>query len=372
MEKEKKVGIMTLFNCYNYGAVLQAYATYKFVKNLGYENVELINYENDYESKMKKTIPFIFSGNLKDIIKKFIQFVFLGKNRHLKSGFKLFCDSLIKSNRKYRNIVELKESNYDILISGSDQIWNPVIFNTLDLSYLLDFSDKAKKISISSSAGSYKFSGNEKKNIVRCLNNYNAISVREESLKKQLQTEVKNDIFVSTDPTLLLSHEEWINDLKLSNKFNEQNSKYILMYIVDANLNTYYEELKVLKERLNLPIWLITPYKFKMKYIDRNIVSATPNDFISLFDNAEFVITNSYHGVIFSTNFKKNFIALENHKNPVRTRDYLSKIQISEKIITNKKDAETINFENNNFEYYDKLKKIVNDTKKWIGDSLSE
>ena len=372
MKKEKKVGIMTLFNCYNYGAVLQAYATYKFIKNLGYENVELINYENEYETKMKKTLPFIFSGNLKEIIKKFIQFVFLGKNRHLKSGFKHFCNSLIKSNKKYKNIEELTESNYDILVSGSDQIWNPVIFNALDTSYLLDFSDKAKKISISSSAGSYKFSGSDKKNIVRCLNKYNAISVREESLKKQLQSEIENEIFVSTDPTLLLSHEEWINDLKSLNRYNEQNSKYILMYIVDANLNTYSEELEILRKRLNLPIWLITPYKFKMKYIDRNIVSATPNDFISLFDNAEFVITNSYHGVIFSTNFKKKFIALENHKNPVRTKDYLNKIQISEKIIKNKKDAETINLEDNNFEYYEKLKKIVNDTKKWIGDSFSE
>ena len=140
-KKDKKVGIMTLFNCYNYGAVLQAYATYKYVKMLGYTDVELIDYENKFEAKSKKTLFFIFSGNIKHIIKKIIQYIILGKNRNLKKAFKSFCDGLEKSNKKYKNIEELKNTNYDILISGSDQIWNPVIFGTLDKVYLLDFSN---------------------------------------------------------------------------------------------------------------------------------------------------------------------------------------------------------------------------------------
>ena len=64
MKKKEKVGVVTLFNCYNYGAVLQAYATCKFLEKLGYNDVELVNYENKYESKLKKTIPYIFSGNV--------------------------------------------------------------------------------------------------------------------------------------------------------------------------------------------------------------------------------------------------------------------------------------------------------------------
>lgn len=372
MGKRKKIGIMTLFNCYNYGAVLQAYATFKFIKKLGCEDVEIINYENKYESKMKNTIRFIFSGNKKEILKKFIQYVVFGKNRHLKKGFKLFCGSLVKSEKKYKTIEELKKTNYDILISGSDQIWNPVIFSDLDLAYLLDFSDSAKKISISSSAGSYLFDGEYKNNFVKCLKKYDAISVRENVLKEQLQNEIDKEIFVSVDPTLLLTREDWIEYLKPINRYNERNSKYILVYIVDANLNTYDEELMVLKERLNLPIWLITPYNFKIKNIDKNIISATPNDFISLFDSADFIITNSYHGVIFSTNFRKNFIALENHKNPVRTRDYLDKIKLVDRIVKNKEDAKVINIKEMKLEYYNNLEEFVKDTKKWIGDNLNE
>ena len=146
-------------------------------EKLGYNDVELVNYENKYESKLKKTIPYIFSGNVKDAIKRTIQFVFFGKNRHLKKGFKEFCNSLKKSTKKYKNIEELKKTNYDILISGSDQIWNPVIFGKLDLNYLLDFSSTANKLSISSSAGSYHYSLEEKKEVVRCLKKYKAIAV---------------------------------------------------------------------------------------------------------------------------------------------------------------------------------------------------
>ncbi len=371
MKKKEKVGVVTLFNCYNYGAVLQAYATCKFLEKLGYNDVELVNYENKYESKLKKTIPYIFSGNVKDAIKRTIQFVFFGKNRHLKKGFKEFCNSLKKSTKKYKNTEELKKTNYDILISGSDQIWNPVIFGKLDLNYLLDFSSTANKLSISSSAGSYHYSLEEKKEVVRCLKKYKAIAVREESLKAQLQDSI-DDIFVSVDPTLLLSKEDWIEALPSNNKYGEENSNYVLIYIVDANLKNYSEEIRILKEKINKPIWMITPYKYKMKYIDKNIVSATPNDFISLFKNAEFVITNSFHGVIFSTNFMKKFVALENHKNPVRVHDYLSGIGIENRIVKNADDAQKINLDEINFEYYNTLMKTVEKTKNWIGDKIVE
>lgn len=367
--KEKKVGVVTLYNCYNYGAVLQAYATCKYFELLGYKNVELVDYENKYESKMKKTIPFILSGSVKDMFKKFIQFVFLGKNRHLKKGFNKFCKTLKKSEKKYQNIEELRSTNYDILISGSDQIWNPVIFNELDLVYLLDFSETAQKYSISSSAGSYKYSIEEKNKVVKCLKKYSGIAVREESLKRQLEDSIDN-IFVSTDPTLLLTEEDWCKALPANNRYNEENMDYILVYLVDANLKQYTEEIKILKEKLNKEIWLITPYKYKMKYIDRNIVSATPNDFISLIKNASFIITNSFHGVIFSTNFKKKFVALENHKNPVRARDYLSKIGIENRIIKNVEDAKKIELDKIDAKYYEELEQIVNNTKQWIGDKI--
>lgn len=368
--KNKKIGIVTLFNCYNYGAVLQAYATYEYLNKIGFKDVEIINYENKYEATMKRTIPFIFRGSIKDTLKKLIQFIIFGKNRHLKKGFTYFTKSLKKSNIKYKNLKELKESNYDILVSGSDQIWNPVIFNKLDLVFLLNFSKTAKKISISSSAGSYTYSEEEIDKVSKCLNEFSAISVREKSLKSQLQSFVNKDIFVSVDPTLLLTKEEWTSKLVSENKYNESNSKYILLYIVDANLKTYEKEIKTIKERLDMPIWIISPYKYKMKNIDRNIVCATPNDFISLFKNANYIITNSYHGVIFSTNFKKKFVALENHKNPVRTNDYLTKVGLTERIIKNNEEAKKIKLKDYDYSYFQKLNSLVNETKEWIGDNL--
>ncbi len=370
-ENEKKIGIITLFNCYNYGAVLQAYATYKYIESLGYKNVEIIDYENKYESKMKNTFFYIFSGNIKEAFKRIIQYIIFGKNRNQKKGFSKFIKNMKKSSNTYKSEKELKKTNYDILISGSDQIWNPNIFNGIDTTYLLSFSENAKKYAISSSAGSYKYSDDEKEIIVKYLKEYSGISVREESLKNQLKDSIK-DIFVSTDPTLLLSKEEWLNSMPNNNRYKEKESEYILVYIVDANLKQYIDEIKKIKEIIKKEVWFITPYKFKMKYIDKNIVSATPEDYLSLIENADFIITNSFHGVAFSTNFKKRFIALENHKNPNRVKNYLGRIKLEDRIIKNSNDIERIDINKIDLNYYNDLEKIINKTKQWIGDKIGQ
>lgn len=365
MNKKNKIGVITLHNSYNYGAVLQAYATCEYIKSIGYKDVELINYENKYEKKSKEPLKFIFSGTIKSQIKKFIQYVIFGKNRHLKKGFKRFNNSMKKSNY-VEDVHQIENQKYDILISGSDQIWNPVIFDGIDPIFFLNFSNKSRKISISSSAGSYIFSQNEMKDVSGYLNKYDAISVREESLKKQLEKNIDKEIFVSTDPTLLLSKLEWENRLKSNNRYNENESEYILLYLVDANLKVYEKEIISLKQRIKLPIWIITPYKFKFKNIDKNIVSASPEDFISLVSNATYIITNSFHGVIFSTNFSKPFVALENHKNPKRTFDYLKSICLENRIVKNESEARKISIM---FEYQfskQKLNGLVDNTKKWI------
>ena len=129
-------------------------------------------------------------------------------------------------------------------------------------------------------------------------------------------------------------------------------------------------ELRKLKEKIKKDFWLITPYTYKMECIDKNLVKATPSDFISLIKNASMVITNSFHGVIFSSNFNKKFVALENHKNPVRARDYLTKIGIPEVIVKNEKDAEKLDINNLKMDYHKRIEEIVNETKKWIGDQI--
>ena len=108
------------------------------------------------------------------------------------------------------------------------------------------------------------------------------------------------------------------------------------------------------------------------KYFCTQISDAGPHEFVTLFRDASYVITNSFHGVIFSTNFMKKFVALENHKNPVRVHDYLSGIGIENRIVKNADDAQKINLDEINFEYYNTLMKTVEKTKNWIGDKIVE
>lgn len=368
----KYIGLITLHNSYNYGAVLQSYSTYSYIRKIGFDNIEIIDYENDFESSSKKVSRIIFKGNFKDISKKIIQYIIFGKNRNLKKGFNKFSMQRMNYSPKIRNKSDLKERkfNYDIMISGSDQLWNPVIFGEIDDAYFLNFSNANKRISIATSAGSYTFSNNEKNNIKQLLENYDYISVREKSLKDQLQPLTKKDIFVSVDPTLLLSKEDWINELNID--ITKPKEKYILLYIVDANIRDYKKEIKIIKQRLSLPIYMITTYRIKMPNVDKNIVSATPEKFLSLVNNATYVITNSYHGCIFSVNFRKIFFALENHKNPKRTYDFLSSIDLEGRIISNEEMAKKISIDFSYSKVENKLEKLIDNSKKWIKDSLYE
>lgn len=123
----------------------------------------------------------------------------------------------------YRTLNEIMNNfkeNYDILISGSDQIWNPRcggLVNKLNPAYFLAFvsNKRCKKISYASSIGSYQFNKDEQNQIKRWLSEYTAISTREQSGKEQLSTFINKEIQVTLDPTLLLTKMNGLNKLNL-------------------------------------------------------------------------------------------------------------------------------------------------------------
>lgn len=338
----KKIGILTFHRAINYGAVLQAWALFKRIKDELYE-VSIIDYRpNSIELTYK---PFSFKK--------------LFENNSLKSQLLYLLDRIFKyrmicvrnqafinfrnENLKIEGINKIQD--FDVLISGSDQVWNPNLTKGLDKFYYLNIPAKegVKKISYGASSELAYFEELIKKQkafLVKNLNSFNAISVREVALSDALSKHIEKKIDVVLDPTLLLSAEDYE---EIISKPLEKNP-YILVYQVVDKGETMKIAKKIAKERKLKIIFLNSKYRFYKRTTNLK-GSIGPSEFLSLFKNASYIVTTSFHGTIFSIIFKKNFYTVVgNHS--TRQTNLLNQLNLSSRILTNIDDlGETTDIE---------------------------
>lgn len=311
----KKVGIITMHRIINYGSALQAYATLKAISMLGYQ-AELIDY---IFPNQKETIPF--STNLKNFILKFFIHLFHGNK---KKKFNIFYKKFYNCSKEFHSAEELRNINmkYDILLTGSDQVWNPMHTKD-DLSFLLSFNtNNTPQISYASSFSKSTLPAEHKKSYAECLKRYKHISVREKSGINIVKELIGKEPFCACDPTLLLSKKEW-EDLASQGK-QMVKGEYILLYILTYAYNPYPEILNIIeyvKKQANLPV-VILDGSLKNNKISgaKNIKSAGPLEFLRLIKDAAFVVTTSFHGTAFSLNFEKPFFSVLSDKTKEDTR----------------------------------------------------
>lgn len=285
-----KLGILTFPKAINYGAALQATALRKVLLNRS-EKVCFLNYSCkaiDSTSKifdisnlfsLKYTIAHLY--NMPEAIKRQKNF-----SNYWKKHFE-FCSS------------DPKE--YDAVIVGSDQVWNYNLTND-DLFYFLNFKkNDLKKISYAASFGLPEIDKAHAEKIVPLLKDFDYLSVREKQAAKIIKENMRADVPVVCDPTLLLNKNEW---KKLVSE-KPQNSGYIFVYTV-FNSDNVWEYAKKLSEKTGLPIKTISYSKFHKREAIYDY-TAGPDDWVNYMHGADYVVTNSFHGVAFSINFNKNF-----------------------------------------------------------------
>lgn len=338
-----KIGILTFCDSYNYGAALQAFASYKYLCELGYECI-FINYRNKEEKKLYQSISFLSSFSLIANLKRNIKNSILLGCKNGKKGFQDFYEMLPKT-RKYscRTIKRFDEyENVDFVLIGSDQVWNPEICGgKLDLNFWGIFTTK-NKISFASSCGSYSYSPGECNEIKKQLKKFIGISVREEYSKEQLlQMGVNNDIQVLTDPVTLISRETWIKIINKKSNIIVPKTKYIVVYFVKTKYEDFYESIDYVKRYSKSKVVLINIYNLKKKGVNYYFRKSTPFDFVNLIANAEYVITDSFHAIVFSTIFHIKFFYTYND-NMVRVENLTKKLNIDSRIIHDKEDTITL------------------------------
>lgn len=304
-----KIGIITYSCAQNYGAVLQTYALYSVLKEMGHD-VFVVDYIPEryqigvegYEDKYLEHTNFWKKNKLLMYIWKRTRY------KCMKDNMKIFRDFLNKNvvlSKTYYSYEELlKETpEADLFVTGSDQVWNSDFLwgEKIDLPYYLAFSN-GKKISYASSFGKTKLTNEEKPLIYNELRKYSHISVREKS-GKNIVNELGLEAVDVVDPTLLYGGERF---KAMAGEQTVQNP-YILVFQI-----TYDKRLVAMAQRLAKKVGkelvvIIPKMEDKLKAKKHSIVLPKVEDWIAYFANTDYVITDSFHATAFSIMFHKNF-----------------------------------------------------------------
>lgn len=302
-----KIGILTFHCAHNYGAVLQAYALSTYLKLQGYD-VEII----DYQPKSIVNAHGVFPT---------ARFRGLGKRDSLKLLFKLLTHAWIRATRakKFRRFIASLPlsatqpssadtsslSNYDTIICGSDQVWNPVITNGFNYLYIGEFPFAGRKISY---AASTQLNDSDSAGIIATYGhiaaNFDAISVREHEIAEFLRRQFDADVTEVVDPVFLLSPQQWREMAVIP----EMRNKYLLLYQVRSDERVTRMAQEYARNHGLDFIEITAEAEFpKARF---RLQTLSPEEFVGYFSEASAVVTTSFHGSAFATLFEKPFTTI--------------------------------------------------------------
>ncbi len=301
-----RIGIVTVHSAYNYGAMLQAFATQKVLTEMGHQ-VQFIDFYPIELEKLNSNQKIDFT------LKGIVLFLFLKvsiKHRKKFKRFRKFREQLSLSKRYFEK-KEIYETppKFDVYLVGSDQVWN--MENGMNTFNFVDFvKDKtSKKISYASSFGTATIPDQHKAKLRELLADFSAISVREADGVEIIEEATGKDAIQVLDPTLLITKDKWEELLPSERTLNYD---YILIYALN-NTEESARLVEAVKKRYRLPVVGIPMgYKVPDKYkVDQEIKDAGPLEFVSLFKNAKVVCTSSFHGLAFAINFEKTMFVVK-------------------------------------------------------------
>ncbi|WP_020411339.1 polysaccharide pyruvyl transferase family protein [Microbulbifer variabilis] len=333
-----KIALVTIHNANNYGAIFQAFALQVVLSRYG--EVKIVNYDNRHISRSFDLVRVKLSlhgllGMGKDLLRLFPRYRVI-------NSFNKFINDNMELTQVF-SASELKLGNaeeFDCYVAGSDQIWNPSCVSSdglLNPIYFLDFCPEgAKKISYASSMGAYSFSERERLELKGYLKSFSAVSVRERGAKLLLQEVLEREVDHVLDPTLLLSKDDWLESVGISNQVRG-GERYILLYTVPKS-PLIRRAVDFFSKKIGLKVVAIDQGLSAGAHVDKHIRDAGPQDFIRLFSEADFVITDSFHGVCFSINFGKPFVAVSPGKHANRIESLLSLVGLMDKLVKSESD----------------------------------
>ena len=330
----KKVAIVTLIGYYNYGNRLQNYATQEVIRGLGYKVQTVVYYKRVVAKK----------GPLNVVIKRKMVSFFNKTNKERYHAFKnklintLYKDLMNERHEAFKLFTQMNISETDVLyddyifndlpddynffVTGSDQVWHP--FNDNKPLYFLTFAPKEKRIAYAPSFGFAELPESCFEEYKKYISEIPHLSVREQSGADIIKKLTGREAAVLVDPTLMLTKEKWISISKPA--MHKPTGRYLLTYFL-GNLSYDTKKLiKTISTHKNLEVVQLASFKDKKRF------SADPAEFIDYVNSSDIVLTDSFHGAVFSILFEKPFIVFDRiHEGPsmiTRVETLLSKFKL--------------------------------------------
>lgn len=306
----KRIGIITYHRSRNYGAQLQAYASRVTLEKMGYK-AEVIDCNHIGQTKS------IFSWHFRD---------FRGLCGALRNNL-LACVSERKRAKLFaefsrtaigvsapchtKDELERQCRNYDAVITGSDQVWHPQICEG-NTAFFLDLPLKREqKIAYAPSFGVSEYTEAEVQRYMPLINDIAHLSAREKVGQELILRHTGREATLVLDPTMLLTREDWERLAKPA-PYKKPYLFYFTILNEPAGLDTLVR--RIAAER-GLQIVRIGSLKDLLKRGFINARANGPREFLGLVRDADFVVTSSFHGTVFSILFEKDFLCILNNNN---------------------------------------------------------
>lgn len=327
-----RIGILTYHSGYNYGACLQAFALQTTLKKLGYDS-EIINFESDKFVASRE----MFSRRprrMKEIIKNITRIPYWKSLHERERMFDSFTTDVLKATPRYRTEAEVIEhaTDYDCIICGSDQIWNISKEHDAPAAtplFFLNFPKQQRRVAYAASFASFvKIAHLHEDEFMPWLKLFDHISVREQDGVDYLKSR-GIDCELTLDPTILLDKEDY--EPICRERLIE--GKYVAMFGWNTN-GDLVTAAKSISKKLGLPVYNIVPPPRKMFCGIPRKLDVGPREFLSIIKNAEFIVTNSFHGTAFSTTFEKPYVSVVTGKADTRMASLLNQLGLENHLVT--------------------------------------
>ena len=325
-----KIGILTFHCAENYGAVLQCYATQEYLKSQGHE-VCVIDYRPDYllrPYQLIHTKRIKCSKPLEAVVNLSKELIHIPKRCYLKWAYRRFSTTHLALTK--RVTATSIPAELEAYVVGSDQIWNPKLTKGFDDVYFCRFpfpKEGRKYIAYAASMEAKDIDEKGKKYYHDSLQEFDAVSVREQNLATLLQPLTHQPITKVLDPTLMVDPKVW-DYFTCKERLPK---KYVLVYQGRSSAHTLRIAKDIARqidaEVVVLGTWLSLNSHLSYK-------SVSPEGFIHAIRNAACVVTTSFHGTAFSIIFGRPFYTVRlNDGADSRSQSLLTTLQLQHRMI---------------------------------------
>lgn len=370
------IGIMTWLHNGNYGTVLQAYALQRYLRSCGY-HVTNIDFNATAIEKVKN---FILCGNSPRLfLEKFdmarTRKVADSKQREIKEErFRLFLKENFHLTEEIVSYKALKKyaDHFDIYICGSDQIWSP---NLLNPPYYFSYvNESRKKLAYACSFGVSSIASKKKATSIQgYLRRFTHISVREEDGQRLVRKLLGVDVPTTVDPVFLLTSDEW--DSVVSDRIIDD--EYAFAYFLSYN-EQYITIAKKVAKQLGIKLVMVPATREEYKIEADLIQDAGPAEWISLIKHASIILTDSFHGCVFSLIYEKSLMIFKRfsdtskHSQNSRIYTLIKQYGLEDRVVTTYNKSQVKEIMQSNAKIKDRIAENVESSKKWLDEAIRE